>query len=216
MIALMSSLTVSDFVALIAEIEPEIFTGVSFLVVAKIAIERVIRFQLVPTITLGNGGLWNPMVDMLFHGFKLLHVARALDWRGEVRFRGSHGGRDGLAHLATPFWRRRGHCYSRTSGTERLRRLRVSLCGCGSRSTGFRGKRVRVEDMAASRTLEGRRIVGKHPLVNPVTGMTTSTLNFDHSPTSQPGRKIIIPRKTTHLPGFQAVRPSRAVALRCE
>ncbi|HYR80136.1 MAG TPA: hypothetical protein VEO55_09015, partial [Candidatus Dormibacteraeota bacterium] len=77
MISLTISLIVSELVSFIAEIEPEIFSGVGFLAIAKIAIERVIGLEFVLAIALGNGGLWNPMVVMLVHGFKLLDVARA-------------------------------------------------------------------------------------------------------------------------------------------
>jgi hypothetical protein len=207
MIALMISRTVAELVAFIVEIESKIFAGVSFLLaVAEGPIERVIGFQFVPTVTLGCGGLWNSMFEMLVGGFRLVDVARALDWR-----------RDCLANHAALLHRRCWRCArARTRGPDCLRELRVIRSRLRSGGTDFCGNRIRIEHVAASRTLEGRRIVGQDPLVNPIPGMTTGTLNFYHSPTSQPARKIIIPHKTKHLPPFRAVRPSREGAFRCE
>jgi hypothetical protein len=44
--------------------------------------------------------------------------------------------------------------------------------------------------MTAARTLEGRRLFRENPLIDPIAGVATGTLDFDHFPTSQPQQKI--------------------------
>src|SRR5208282_6473694 len=72
--------------------------------------------------------------------------------------------------------------WPRPRGADRARGLRFTLGRLWSRFAQFCGCRVRVEDVAASRALKGRRIVGQDPLVNPVAGVATGALNFYHSP----------------------------------
>jgi hypothetical protein len=68
--------------------------------------------------------------------------------------------------------------------------------------------------MAASRALESRCIVGQDPLINPVAGMATGALNFDHSPTSHPAQKIITRRVLAHLLGASRRTDSAAMPRR--
>jgi hypothetical protein len=204
---------VSDFAAFIAEIEPEILSGVGFLLaITKSAIERMIGFQFALMDTLGCARLWDRMVDKLFPGFNLLRIFFTLGRRLELTFRDSRG-RDCLAHHNAGFCRRAGRARTLTRRAEHLRRLRVSLGGLGSGGTHFRGKGICVEHVAASRTLEGRRVVGQHPLVNPIAGMATSALNFDHRPTSQAATKNITPGKTAQLPVKTAQLPVKTAQL---
>ena len=52
-----------------------------------------------------------------------------------------------------------------------------------------RGERLSLKDVTAPRTLEGRRLFRENPLIYPVAGVATSTLDLDHFPTSQPQQK---------------------------
>jgi hypothetical protein len=64
--------------------------------------------------------------------------------------------------------------------------------------TYFGANRVRIEYVAASRTLEGRCLVRQNPLVNPVAGVTTSALDLYHRHASPPGKKISTPKAHAH------------------
>src|ERR1019366_180058 len=164
---------VADFNALVAEIEFQIFAGVGFLLaVAEGAIERIAGFRFAPFFLVPNfrrGRIRWPQLRAML-GFD--HVA--FDWRLE-------------------------HARARAGGADRARRLRFALGRLWSHFTHSRGYRVGVEHMAASRALESRCIVGQDPFINPIAGVATGALNFDHSPTSHPADQIITRQWVAHL-----------------
>ena len=196
---------VSEFVALIAEIEFEILSGVGFLLtIAERAIERMLGFQFLAGFSISRSGMigWRRSCCgcSSCSGGRLelgreLPAGRGRDSSRAPRCGVRSGGRGALA---------------RGRAGRIVRGLRISLDGLGGGSARFCGKRIRVEHMAASRTLEGRRVVGQHPLVDPIAGMTTRALNFDHRPSSQPAQEIIIRERIAHL---RSVAPMRIALL---
>jgi hypothetical protein len=68
---------------------------------------------------------------------------------------------------------------------------------CNDASGGAAGRRafalarLGIEYVTASRTLEGRGILWKDPLVNPVPRMATGALNLDHGRNPSPDSKIL-------------------------
>ncbi len=91
------------------------------------------------------------------------------------------------------------HACARPRRADRARRLRFTLDRLWSRFAHSWRYRVSVEHMAASRALEGRCIVGQDPFINPIAGVATGALNFDHSPTSHPAHEIITRQRVPHL-----------------
>ena len=121
--------------------------------------------------------------------------------------RSARGSATWLALDYVAFDRRFERARPRPRGANRARLGCDSLSGASrSRFAHFRGHRVGVEHMAASRALEGRCIVGQDPLVNSIPGVATGALNFDHSPASHPAQKIIIRQGVAHLRSVRAMR----------
>ena len=189
---------IGDLTALVAEIESQIFAGVRFLIaVAESAIERIVGFRFIrPALASILGRLWR--------GRRLRRLNGLARWRWLSRLRADlRLRREARPRLCTlddvALDRRLERTRTRSRGPNRSRRLRLVLGRWRRRFAHFRRHRIGVEHMAASRALESRCIVGQDPLVNPIAGVATGALNFDHTPTSHPAQKIITRRWLAHL-----------------
>jgi hypothetical protein len=206
----------AHLIALVAEIEAQVFSGVSFLIgVAEGAVERVVQFRFLPSrrcrifLFLWWSGGWRLRSERWsWFGLRFLDTSlRPCRWfrlrfLNPSRWFGRNSRTRITAMLAlddVAFDRGLEPARTGPRGTERARLLRFILGRWRSRFAHFRGHRVGIEHVAASRALEGRCIVRQDALVDPITGVATGALNFDHSPTSHPAQKIIIRRRVAHL-----------------
>ncbi len=192
--------------ALIVEIEAQIFRFFA-LFLSKGTLQRIIGLRFGcrrRSPGRGSGGVFRRrggLVDPLWGRYCRLGLRRAWSRRSQVG--GGRGLRPHRIGLCCGVWRPvRGWC-RRLSGLRRtglacaawwrrgrrLRRRRFGSHGARPRRGWrfFAQSRIGGEHMAASRTLESWTILSrKNAFVDPVTGLTTGTLDFDHRLATSP------------------------------
>ncbi len=194
-------------IALVAEIEFQVFSGVGLLLaVAEGTIERIVGFQFVAVFLGSIFGLVCRLIcrrlgHALLERLALVRI-RSLDWF-DANFRLGRRYwpqlRAMLAFDYVAFDRGLERAWARPRRADRTRRPRFTLGRLWSRPARSCRHRIRVEHVAASRALEGRCIVGQDPLIDPIAGVATGALNLDHSTTSHPQQKIITRQRVAHL-----------------
>jgi len=193
---------VGDFTALVAEIESQVFSVVGLLLTAaERTIEWIVGVRLLPNFPGASGFIARWLGHLALDRCALRRFRRLNPPNRNLR-RGRDRSPQFCAMLALDYValdRRLEGARARPRGANRARLLRFILGGFRSHFTHFRRHRIRVEHVAASRALEGRCIVGQDPFIDPIAGVATGALNFDHSTTSHPADEIITRQWVAHL-----------------
>jgi len=193
-----------------AEIEFKILASVRLVVVAERSIERMIVEVVGRDIAeCGLAEISGKFLRMMLFDYRRRFL------RSKFSRRRSRSLDVGLSSLRCILLAGAGLIQTAAATARRPRRL----LGIGRTSRGFLcgGNRIRIEHVAASRAFEGRRVIRKNALVNPVPSMTTGALNFRHRPASSPplqtSTAIVRAQRGTQL--ARAIISARGRAFRC-